>query len=210
MSEMIKFDATLRDRAGKGSSRAVRREGRVPAVIYGDKKEPVLISLAGNELQKVLNRGGLLTAITEIKVGSETHRVLAREIQFHPVKDLPEHVDFMRVTKKTKITVSVPVHFVNEEEAPGIKRGGIVNCVRHSLDVTCSADSIPESVEFDLGALNIGDSVHMHDAKLPKGVELSTEDNFTVAAIVAPSGLTASENEEAEEAEGETSEEAAE
>lgn len=199
MSEALKFEATLRERAGKGATRAVRREGRIPAVIYGDNKEPVLISIAGNELQKILNRGGLLTTISDIKVGSDTHRVLARDIQFHPVKDLPEHVDFLRVTKKTKITVSVPVTFLNEETAPGIKAGGIVNCVRHTLDVTCSADSIPEAIEFDLGELNIGDSVHMENAILPEGVKLSDEDNFTVAAIVAPSSLAAAEDSEDEE-----------
>ena len=201
MSETLKFEATLRERAGKGAARAVRREGRIPAVIYGDNKEPVLITIAGNELQKILNRGGLLTSISEIKVGSDMHRVLARDIQFHPVKDLPEHVDFLRVTKKTKITVSVPVAFLNEETAPGIKRGGIVNCVRHTLDVTCSADSIPDAIEFDLGTLEIGDSVHMEDAQLPEDVKLSTEENFTVAAIVAPSSLAAAEDaEEGEEA----------
>ncbi len=207
----FKFDASLRERAGKGSARATRREKRIPAVIYGDNKEPVIISLAGNEVQKVLNRGGLLTSLSEITIDKETHRVLARDIQFHPVSDQPLHIDFLRVSPKTKITVSIPVNFINEDLSEGLKRGGNLSIVRHQLDLSCSAANIPDSVDFDLTGLDIGASLRMTDAILPEGSSFPTDDDYAIAAITAPSALLSAEGEASEDGEeGEATAEAGE
>lgn len=202
-AKTMTFEATLRDRAGKGAARAVRRENQVPAVIYGANKEPVLISLAHNELIKELNKGGFYTKICDIKTGKDSHKVLARDIQFHPVSDMPQHIDFLRVTEKTKIVVNVPTSFVNEKESEGLNRGGILNVVRHDMEVLASAASIPETIEFDLSGMEIGDSLHLQDAKLPSGVTLTTEENFTVATVTAPSALKSSEGSAEGESEGE-------
>ena len=199
MSKSIKLDATLRETAGKGTARAERRAERIPAVIYGDNKEPVMISIPQKELVMQIRAGGFLTKITDIKVGANTHHVLTRDVQFHPVTDRPLHVDFLRVSDKTKINVFVHTSFINEEAAPGIKRGGVLNVVRHEVELWCAANSIPEYLEIDLTGLEVGDSVHFHDIKLPAGVEFSSEENSTICTIVAPSALVSEENEAAAE-----------
>ena len=193
------LDASLRESAGKGAARQTRRDGDVPAVIYGGNDAPVTISLKHNELIKQLNQGGFFTQICELTVGKETHKVLARDIQFHPVNDQPLHVDFLRVTDRTKIVVSVPSSFVNEEASPGLKAGGILNVVRHEIELRCRANAIPETIEFDLTDLTVGDSIHISKAKLPDGANLTTDHDFTVATIAAPSALRSSEEEETEE-----------
>lgn len=209
---MIKLEAQNRDGVGKGAARAIRRSGDVPAIIYGAEKEPLPIVLKGNVLRSILNQGGFFTNITELKIGNDTHRVLARDIQFDPVTDFAVHVDFLRVTKRTKINVEVNVNFINEDKAPGlVDEEGVLNVVRYSLEVRCSATDIPEEIIVDLEGMTLGDSVHMQSVTLPEGVELTTDENYTIATIAAPSRAPVEEEEgEGEETELAEGEEAAE
>jgi large subunit ribosomal protein L25 len=185
---IIEIEATARPRAGKGAARAVRREGRIPAVIYGDKKEPMTIALDQPELIKLLNKGGFLSSVFDIKIDGKANRVLPRDIQFDPVKDFPIHVDFQRVPGDGTIRVSVPVQFLNEETCPGLKRGGVLNIVRHEVEVNCPADTIPTHFEVDLETVDIGDSIHISAIKLPNGVTPTiTDRDFTVATLAGSS-----------------------
>lgn len=205
MSEAAILIAEKRDRVGKGTSRALRREGRTPAVIYGDKKEPVSISLETKELIKLINRSHFLAAICTVQVGKEKFQVLPRDIQLHPIQDSPTHVDFLRVTAKSKIAVNVLVDFLNEEECKGLVRGGVLNIVRHEVELLVPASNIPESIQIDLTEFDIGDSIHISNFKLGKGIEPTiTDRDFTVATIAAPTVATA-----ADEAEDEATEAAA-
>jgi large subunit ribosomal protein L25 len=200
MSQTIELNAVVRERGGKGAARAVRRQGLVPGVIYGDKKEPQVISIDKRELQRLLNTGTFMTTLCSIDVGGAKTRVLARDVQFDPVKDFPIHVDFLRLGKGARISLDIPVHFLNEEASPGIKRGGVLNVVRHEVELVCPADAIPEFIEADLTGYNIGDSLHISAITLPEGVTPAiTDRDFTVATVAAPAGL----KEEAEEGEGE-------
>jgi large subunit ribosomal protein L25 len=186
--------AQARSGVGKGAARALRREGLIPAVIYGDKKAPLPISISYNEAMKSIYAGGFLSHTITIDIEGEKHTVLPRDYQLDPVKDKALHVDFLRVSGNTKINVQVPVHFVNQEASPGIKRGGVLNIVHHTLDLTVAANAIPEAIEVDLTGLDVGDSVHMHNVKLPAGVkDHSHESDLTIATIAAPSGLRAEE-----------------
>ncbi len=210
MADNTQLTAQARDRAGKGVARALRREGRVPAVVYGDKKSPDLISLSHNEVTKLWNRGTFMSSLLDLEVDGKTQRVIPRDVQLDPVKDFVTHVDFLRLGKGAKIAVEVPVNFVNDEESPGIKRGGILNVVRHEVELNCPAESIPESIEVDLTGTDIGDSIHISAITLPDGVTPAiTDRDFTVATIAAPAALVSEEN-EAEEGEGEEGEAAAE
>jgi large subunit ribosomal protein L25 len=203
--------AESRDRAGKGAARATRRAGRVPAVIYGNKLDPVMISMNPIELVKELRTGLFFSRVFEIEVDGKTERVLPRDVQFHPVTDNAMHVDFMRFSKKTKFAVEVTVDFINEEEAPGLKRGGVLNVVRHAVELLCSPDNIPESIVGDLTGMDIGDSLHISQFTLPEGVAPTiTDRDFTVATIAAPSVEELPEDEEDEAIEGEEGEEGAE
>jgi large subunit ribosomal protein L25 len=175
---------------GKGASRAVRRDGRVPAVIYGAKKDPVGVTIEERELVKILNKGGFLNHTLELEGLGVAEHVLPRDVQFHPVTDRPMHVDFLRLAANAKITVNIPVHFKNEALSPGLKRGAVLNIVRHEIELECPADAIPDDLVVDLTGLNIGDSVHISAIKLPEGARPTIRDrDFTVATIVAPSGL---------------------
>ncbi len=188
--------AQARSGVGKGAARALRREGLIPAVIYGDKKAPLPISISYNEAMKSIYAGGFLSHIITVDVDGEKHRVIPRDYQLDPVKDKALHVDFLRVGKGTKLNVQVHVKFTNEDASPGIKRGGVLNIVHHTLDLTVDADHIPEEVVVDLTGLDVGDSVHISSIKLPQGaVDHSHEDDLTIATIVAPSGLRAEEAE---------------
>lgn len=207
MAQAHPLNAELRERAGKGAARAVRRDGRVPGVIYGNKQEPVLISLDPVDLMKEYSKAGFFSHVYEITVGGETYKVLARDLQTHPIKDMPIHVDFMRFSAKTRLAVDVYVEFTNEENCPGLKEGGVLNVVRHEVELRCSPDSIPESLIADLSGLEIGDSLHISAITLPDGVELTIDRDFTVATIAAPTVFT--ETEEGEEGEEGTSEAAA-
>lgn len=203
MAQTHQLNAEVRERAGKGAARATRRAGRVPAVIYGNKQEPVLISVDPVDLMKELQQPGFFSHVYEIAVGGETYKVLARDLQTHPINDLPTHVDFMRFSKKTRLAVDVFVEFINEEECPGLKEGGVLNVVRHDVELRCSPDAIPESLAADLSGLQIGDTLHISAITLPEGAELTiTDRDFTVATIAAPTIFTEVEDEEGEEGEG--------
>ena len=199
---ITEIEATARPRAGKGAARAVRRAGKVPAVIYGDKKEPQTIALDFPALVKLLNKGGFMSHVFDIKVDGQSNRVLPRDIQFDPVKDLPIHVDFQRVSGDGSIRVSVPVHFLNEETCPGLKRGGVLNVVRHEVEVNCPADEIPEFFEIDLAKVDIGDSLHISAVTLPPGVTPTiTDRDFTIATLAGSSSSRSSADGEEGEAE---------
>ncbi|HEY0446781.1 MAG TPA: 50S ribosomal protein L25/general stress protein Ctc [Allosphingosinicella sp.] len=221
MSEQLTLSAETRDRAGKGASRAMRREGRVPAVIYGEKKEPLAIHVEEKALVKILNTGHFMNSVIMVDVAGEANRTLPKDVQFHPVTDRPLHVDFLRIGEHSQVHVAVPVRFVNEEEAPGIRRGGVLNAVRHDLELICDASLIPDDVVIDLSGYDIGDSIHISQVTLPAGSKSAIEDrDFTIATIVAPSVMrqedeaeapasdvpTADEAEGGEAAEGEASE----
>ncbi|MCG6114522.1 MAG: 50S ribosomal protein L25/general stress protein Ctc [Mesorhizobium sp.] len=206
--------AEARDRVGKGAARDIRRSGKVPAVIYGDNKPPLAITLPYKEVHLRIHAGGFLTTIATIDVDGEKHQVLPKDFQLDPVRDFTMHVDFLRVGKNTIVTVEIPVHFLNEESSPGIKRGGVLNIVRHAVECTCPANDIPEAFEIDLTGLEIGDSIHISSVTLPKGVSPTiTDRDFTIATIAAPAVLTAAEEEgidETEAAETEAEEDTAE
>ena len=201
MADIQELQAEMRERAGKGAARAARREGRVPAVIYGDKQSPISISVLRYDLDMQLRTGQFLTTLLNIQIGDKVERVIPRDVQLDPVRDFPIHVDFLRLGKGARITVEVPVQFINEEESAGLKRGGVLNIVRFAIEVNCPADSIPDSFEADLDGLDLGDSIHMSSITLPDGVTPTiTDRDFTVATIAAPAGLT-EEEEEGEEGE---------
>lgn len=207
MADILTLDAHAREQAGKGAARATRRAGLVPAVIYGDRKEPVLVAMDPRDVKRELNTGRFFVHQYKISVNGQEHRVMARDVQLHPITDLPEHVDFLRVTGKTKVTVDVPCNFVNEEQSPGLERGGVLNIVRHAVEVHAQVDSIPEELRIDLAGLDIGDSVHISMVGLPEGVEPTIKDrDFTIATIAAPTIEVEPVEEEVEGEEGELAE----
>ena len=190
MAQTSVLKAELRDRAGKGAARSVRREDKVPAVIYGDKKPPIPISLPQRETTHRLHAGGFLTHLVEIEVNGETIRAIPKDYQLDPVKDSLIHVDFLRVGEGARLTIAVPVHFKNHPGSPGLKRGGVLNIVRHSIDMVVPADAIPEFVEVDLTGLEIGDSVHISAIALPEGaVPTIRGRDFTVATIAGAASV---------------------
>ena len=190
MSEALTLAAEARERAGKGASRALRREGRVPAVVYGGKEEPLGIHVEERLLRRMLGTGHFTNSIVMIEVGGKSVRTLPKDVQFHPVSDLPLHVDFLRLSKDATVEVSVPVLFVNEEASPGLKRGAVLNIVRHELELICDADKIPDDIRIDVTGLDVGDSIHISNVTLPTGsVSAITDRDFTIATIVAPSGM---------------------
>jgi len=190
MSDTLNLPAETRERAGKGASRALRREGRVPAVVYGGKEEPLAIHVEEKLLIKRLSTGHFLNSIIEIEVGGKKLRTLPKDVAFHPVTDRPLHADFLRLSKDSTVHVNVPVLFINEEDSPGLKRGGVLNIVRHELELICDADKMPEDIQIDVTGLDIGDSIHISSVTLPKGsASAITDRDFTIATIIAPSGL---------------------
>ena len=208
MSDTIALPAEPRERVGKGAARAVRRAGRVPAVIYGDRKDPLTISLDPRDVDRELHRPGFFATLFDVEIGGKKHRVLPRDVQLDPVSDRTVHVDFLRVAQDTEVTVNVPVNFTNDEESPGLKRGGVLNIVRHEIEFSCRADAIPQQIEIDLTGLDIGDSVHISMIQLPEGVTPTiTDRDFTIATVAAPSAVKAEAAEEqAAAAEGEEGE----
>ena len=197
MSEQLTLPAEARDRAGKGASRALRRDGRVPAVVYGEKKEPLSIHVEEKLLSKILSSGHFMNSVIMIDLAGKAHRTLPKAVDFHPVTSRPIHVDFLRIGEHTKVTVAVPVRFDNEEDSPGLKRGGVLNVVQHELELVCDAAHIPEEIHVDLAGLEIGDSIHISNVKLPDGVTPAIDDrDFTDATVVAPSAMRSEEEEE--------------
>jgi large subunit ribosomal protein L25 len=201
MSEALTLPAEARERAGKGASRELRRQGRVPAVIYGGKEEPTAIHIEAKELVRQLGSGHFMNSIVMIDVGGKKVRTLPKDVALHPVTDRPLHVDFLRLAKDAKIQVAVPVHFINEDDSPGLKKGGVLNVVRHELELVCESDKIPDDIKLDVAGLDIGDSIHISHVTLPEGsVSAITDRNFTIATVVAPSAMKRTDEEEAEEA----------
>ena len=188
MREVISIAAEARSRAGKGTARATRLKLRVPAVIYGGKEPPVIISIDSKELLAQYNKGSFLTRLFDIELPEGKQRVLPRDVQLHPVTDRPIHADFMRVDANSRIRIFVPVHFVDTDQSPGIKKGGVLNIVRHEVEFYCPANEIPESITVSLAGTEIGTSIHISAVKLPAGLKpvISNRD-FTVATVAAPS-----------------------
>ena len=198
MSDQLTLPAEARDRAGKGASRALRREGRVPAVVYGEKKEPLSIHVEEKLLSKMLSTGHFMNSVVMIDFEGKPNRTLPKAIDFHPVTSRPIHVDFLRIGEHTKVHVAIPMRFDNEEHSPGLKKGGVLNVVVHELEIVCDAASIPNEIHIPLDGLEIGDSIHIGQVKLPDGVvPANTDEDFTVATIVAPSAMKAEEEETA-------------
>ena len=222
MSEQLTLPAEARERAGKGASRALRRDGRVPAVIYGDKQEPLSVHVEEKLLARMLSTGHFMNSVVMVEVGGKPNRTLPKAVDFHPVSSRPIHVDFLRIGEHSKVHVNIPVRFDNEEASPGLKRGGVLNVVQHELELVCDAAHIPDELHIDLTGLDIGDAIHISEVRLPEGTRPAIEDrDFTVATIVAPSAMKAEEEEaaaaadevptvEGEEAEGEAEGEAGE
>lgn len=210
MSEVGKITVEARERTGKGTARALRCGGRIPGVVYGDKKDPILISVDERSLSRELHKPGFFQRLYDITVNGEAVRVLPREIQSHPATDRPLHVDFLRVTAASKLRLLVAVVFENEELSPGLKRGGVLNIVRREIELVCPATAIPETIQVDLTGLEIGDSVHISHVRLPEGAEPTiTDRDFTIASVAAPTVMqVAAEEEEAEEEEAVEGEEA--
>ena len=198
MSDLLTLSADARERAGKGASRVLRREGRVPAVIYGNKDEPQGVHVEEKALMKALMTGHFFNSVVMIDVGGKAVRTIPKDVQFHPVSERPLHADFLRISEHATIHVDVPVHFIDEALSPGIKRGGVLNIVRHELELVCDAASIPEEIAISLSGLDIGDSIHISSVTLPVGsTSAITDRDFTIATVVAPSGLKSTEGDTA-------------
>lgn len=200
MSKHYALNAEVREQAGKGVARSLRRENKVPAVIYGDNKEPVRIALSAKDITLEYRKGQMFTTLCDLNVDGKAQQVLARDVQLDPVTDAVLHADFLRVNAKTKIKVHVPLNFINEEQSPGIKAKGILNVAYYNLNVECLATSIPESIDVDLSRYKMGESVKFSDLTLPKGVKMADRGrhDLTLAAINKPRGWVEEVEESAE------------
>jgi len=200
MSDALNLPAELRERAGKGASRELRRNGRVPAVIYGGNEEPTTIHVEEKLLMRQLMTGHFMNSIIMVEVDGKSLRTLPKDVALHPVSGRPLHADFLRLARDATIAVSVPVVFANEEASPGLKRGGVLNVVRHELELVCEADKIPSEIVVDVTGVEVGDSIHISAVTLPAGsTSAITDRDFTIATIVAPSALKRSDAEAAED-----------
>ncbi len=198
MSDQLTLSAEAREGVGKGASRALRNSGRVPAVIYGNNEDPAPIHVEEKLLLKALHTGHFMNSVVMIELGGKAVRTLPKDVAFHPVSDRPIHADFLRISEHAKVTVQVPVHFTDEATSPGMKRGAVLNVVRHELELVCDAALIPDEINISLDGLNIGDSIHISHVALPAGAESAiTDRDFTIATLVAPSGLKSQEGDNA-------------
>lgn len=202
MSDTVTFDAESRALVGKGASRAARRNGRVPAVIYGANKDPEPITIDPRQLRAARMQPGFFATLFDVSLNGNKQQVLCRDLQLHPVTDQPMHADFLRVTESTRINVEIPVVFTNEEESPGLKSGGVLNVVRYEVEVMCRAGAIPDDIVVDLTGLEVGDSFHISSIELPAGVKPTIDRDFTIATIAAPT-VAVVEDDADEDAEGE-------
>ncbi len=204
MSDQLTLSAETRERAGKGASRELRRQNRIPAVIYGNKQDPELIHVEEKALVKLLMTGHFSNSLVEIDLGGKKQMTIPKDVAFHAVSDRPTHVDFLRIVKGAKVEVLVPVVFINEEKSPGLKRGGVLNVVRHELELICDNDKLPDDIQIDVTGFDVGDSIHISNVALPKGSESKiTDRDFTIATIVAPSALKSSDGDTTVEGEAE-------
>jgi large subunit ribosomal protein L25 len=200
---MKQLKAVARERVGKGAARETRRQGLVPAVVYGAGLAPKSITLHANDTKKLIFGGGFMTSMFEIDIQGDKERVIPRDVQFDPVKDFPLHIDFLRVAKGQVVAVEVPVHFLNQDKCKGIKRGGTLNVVRHTVEMNVPADDIPEALEIDLTNFELNDSIHISAFALPKGCSpVITDRDFTVATIATPAGYKEDAEADAAAAEG--------
>ena len=198
--DTYELKAETRERVGKGSSRELRRNGLIPAVIYGDKQPPLAIAVSTKEVTLRIHAGGFKTTVATIDVNGEKIKVLPKDYQLDPVRDFTMHVDFLRVSGDTHVVVEVPVHFVNEEKSPGIKAGGVLNIVRHAVELHALAGNIPEFITADLAGLKVGDGIHISHVKLPKGTSPVISDrDFTIATIAVPAAGVKEEEAASEE-----------
>jgi large subunit ribosomal protein L25 len=203
MSDQLTLAAVARDRAGKGASRALRREGRVPAVIYGNNEDPQMVHVEEKLLNKLLGTGHFFNSVVMVEVDGKPVRTLPKDVAFHPVTDRPLHADFLRVAEHATVHVNVPVVFANEDASPGLKRGGVLNVVRHELELVVDAAEIPDEITVDLTGFEVGDSIHISQVTLPSGAKPAIEDrDFTIATIVAPSALKSQEGDNETAGEG--------
>jgi large subunit ribosomal protein L25 len=194
MSDQLTLSAEAREGVGKGASRALRNSGRVPAVIYGNKEDPAAIHVEEKMLMKALHTGHFMNSVVMIEIGGKQVRTLPKDVAFHPVTERPLHADFLRIGEHSSVHVEVPVHFTDEATSPGMKRGAVLNVVRHELELVCDAAMIPDEIEISLHGLDIGDSIHISHVALPAGSKSAiTDRDFTIATLVAPSGLKSSE-----------------
>ena len=189
MANIVTIEAEARERSGKGAARATRRAGKLPGVIYGAHQAPTLIALEPRAILREVSRGGWQSRLYEVKVGGDVTRALIRAVSYHPVSDAPEHVDFQRLAPGEKIRVSVPVHFEGELNSPGLKRGGVLNVVRHTVEVAADPDNIPERFEADLSELDIGDNVRWHNLTGTEGSHPVVHGDFVVASIAPPTKM---------------------
>lgn len=204
MAEPTVLPLDVRSATGKGAARAARRAGFVPGIVYGDKQDPINVQMRENELHKAINRGRFFSTLIELEVAGERFRAIPRDMQMDVVRDLPVHVDFLRLSPRSEITLMIPMTFINEEESPGIKRGGVLNIVRHEVELRVRAADIPETLVADLTGLEIGDVVHISSVQLPEGAKLTiTDRDFAVATVASPSALAAEIREEQEAAQAE-------
>ncbi len=203
MSTSYELKAETRERVGKGSARAIRREGKIPAVIYGDKQPPLAIVVSYKDIFYKIHGGGFMTTVATIDVDGKKIRVLPKDYQLDAVRDFPLHVDFLRVSAKTEVTVNIPVHFINEEKSPGLKRGGVLNVVRHEVEFVCPADKIPDSIVVDLDGTEIGDVIHISKIPVPEGITPVIADRDFTVATIAGSAAAKSEADGDEAAAGE-------
>ncbi|GGA23637.1 50S ribosomal protein L25/general stress protein Ctc [Neptunicoccus cionae] len=212
MAEMPNIIATSRDGTGKGAARQARRDGLVPGVVYGGGEEPIAINVKFNELLKQLKAGRFLSTLFNLKVeGQEDVRVICRNVQRDVVKDLPVHLDLMRLRRTSRVNLFVPVTFINEETSVGLKRGGVLTVVRNEIELKVTAGNIPDAIEIDLADLDVGDIVHISDVTLPEGSRpMITDRDFVIANISAPSSLKSADDEAEDEAEAAPAEDAAE
>ena len=207
MSNKVEISAELRERLGKGASRAARRANLVPAVIYGDNRAPTSITIPLNVIVRLINRGGFMSHAYEITVDKKKEAVVVRDLQLHPVNDIPQHIDFFRLSKGATLVMNIPVHIVGEEESEGLKRGGVINMTRHDLELNVPADKIPEAIEISVAGLEVGDGVHISNITLPEGcTPVIADRDFTICTIAAPSALKSSGEGEEEAVEGEEGE----
>jgi large subunit ribosomal protein L25 len=200
MAETPVLEATARTESGKGAARRARQAGLVPGVIYGGGAEPQSINMKHNELLKRLKAGKFLSTLLNVKVEGTDNRVICRAVQRDVVKDLPTHVDFLRLTERTRINLHIPVEFINHAAAPGIKRGGVLTVVRQEVELVVTAGNIPDHVTVDLTGLQVNDTIHISDVALPEGARPTIDRDFVIANIQAPSGLKSADNEAGDEA----------
>ncbi|MEM1140688.1 MAG: 50S ribosomal protein L25/general stress protein Ctc [Pseudomonadota bacterium] len=202
MSKSYEIEASGRDTLGTSSARAVRNAGRVPAVVYGGDEPPEHIAVEERDLVKSIQRGNFLATLFQVKRDGSQTRCIPRDVQYHPVTDRPLHVDFLRLGEGARVNLMIPVNFLNEEKCPGLKRGGVLNVVRHEVELNCSVDAIPEALELDLGEAVIGDSLKISSITLPPDTQtIITDRDFTIATIAAPSGLSVDDEEGAADGE---------